>query len=91
MAAFWSHAEVRRSAASAAGRVPPMTQPKKRLPEERWRPSFAGFDELFDDYGGIEAGVGQLDAEGRAEVIEGRGSRDAGLRLGDVFEGVIEG
>ena len=52
---------------------------------------FAGFDEVFDDCGGIEAGVGQLDAEGGAEVIEGRGSRDAGLRLGDVFEGVIEG
>jgi hypothetical protein len=28
---------------------------------------------------------------GGAEVIEGRGCGDAGLGLGDVFEGVIEG
>src|ERR1700731_65856 len=32
IAAFWSHAAVSQSAASAAGSVPPMTQPKKRPP-----------------------------------------------------------
>ena len=51
----------------------------------------AGFDKVFDNCGGIESGVVQLDAEGGAELIEGRGSSDAGLRLGDVFESVIEG
>jgi hypothetical protein len=39
-AAFWSQVEVSQSAASATGRLPPMTQPKKRLlPEAKSPPS----------------------------------------------------
>src|SRR5438067_1972683 len=36
--AFWSQAEVSQSAARAAGRLPPMTQPKKRGPAESMMP-----------------------------------------------------
>ena len=38
MQAFWSQAEVSQSAARAAGRAPPMTQPKKRGPAESMMP-----------------------------------------------------
>ena len=50
--AFWSHIEVSQSAASAAGSVPPITQPKNRPDGIATSPGPAPANQLLDDLSG---------------------------------------
>jgi len=85
--AFWSHADISQSAAIAAGKVPPMTQPKKRPQVLLTDPALDIADELVDDLRRSHPLRGERPAEARTKLNEsGRGPHRPILRLSEVAE-----
>ena len=77
--AFWSHAPVSQSAASAAGWVPPITNPKNRPDGIAGEPGPAGLGEQVHDRGRVRRALGEVATEPLGQVGHLEPGRDGAV------------